>query len=397
VKDAPGSEGLTFAYGAAWLRAAPSAQINSSTGAEVLDAIGSAAERLTRRASNPGLSKSAQETVAAQLDAAQRYGIRFESYEQDGKVTLCYDGDAFARVLAMPTATNEQRTRAALALTRSDCEDPNLAIKKPAEHSKTQEWNAIILDKVDTSHAQSLPAYLKNRLHLRRASVWSTLAYDRVRGVQGGQDKAGSMQAAQRALNELALVNKGELPDDDQALMNDAVMRVNASRWAATHTAAPSGTMTISTSAGATPGETCVSLMQGQAQLAKRCTFGVVWPASFSANREANAAALAVQTQASWREMWVFRKQAGVWSIDVLVPSAVNPEIGYAELAGWVPGGQQMLVAREARGEGKYKRSYEVMDLSTLGVQRQSADASALGAFQRWQQPQWKQQTVSLR
>jgi hypothetical protein len=91
-----------------------------------------------------------------------------------------------------------------------------------------------------------------------------------------------------------------------------------------------------------------------------------VWNASFSLNKEATAATLAVQPQCSWREMWVFRKQGGEWSIDVLVPAAVNPEVGYVELAGWVPGGQQMLVAREARGEGKYKRSYEVMDLPTL-------------------------------
>jgi hypothetical protein len=81
----------------------------------------------------------------------------------------------------------------------------------------------------------------------------------------------------------------------------------------------------------------------------------------------------------------------------VLIPAAVNPDVGYVELAGWVPGGQQMLIAREARGEGKYKRSYEVMDLATLTTQRQASDPSILGAFQRWQQPAWKQMSVSLR
>ncbi len=395
VKDTPGSEGLSFGYSAAWLKAAPAQQINSAAGAEVLDAIGVAAERLARRASASGLSKNAQDSVAAQLDAAQRYGIRFESFAhpdlQDGKVTLCYDGDVFARVLAMPAASNEQRVRAALALTRSECEDPALSLKQPAERSKNEEWRAAVLDKAET---QGLSAYLANRLHLRRASVWSTVAFDRSRSGQSATAQA----AAQRSLDALASINKAELPDDDNSAFNDAVMRVNASRWAAAPVLSNAAGLQIHTAPGALPGQTCVSLQdQKKTQLAERCTYGLVWTASMSVNREANAVALAVQPLAAWRELWLFRKQAGQWSIDVLPPSATSPDMGYAELAGWVPGGQQMLLARESRGEGKYKRSYEVMDLSTLGIQRQASDPSILGAFQRWLQPQWKQMSVSLR
>jgi hypothetical protein len=395
VKDTPGSEGLSFGYSAAWLKAASAQQINSAAGAEVLDAIGTAAERLARRASTPGLSKNAQDSVAAQLDAAQRYGIRFESFShadvQDGKVTICYDGDVFARVLALPSASSEQRARAALALTRSDCEDPHLAIKQPAERSKNEEWRAAVLDK---AQAQDLSAYVANRLHLRRASVWSTVAFDRSRS----GSSAAAQAAAQRSLDALASVNKAELPDDDTSAFNDAVMRVNASRWAAAAAVPNAGRLQIHTTPGAEPGQTCVSLQdEKKTPLAQRCTYGLVWAASMSVNREANAVALAVQPLAAWREMWLFRKQAGGWSIDVLPPSATQPELGYAELAGWVPGGQQVLLARESRGEGKYKRSYEVIDLSTLNIQRQATDPSILGAFQRWQQPQWKQMSVSLR
>jgi hypothetical protein len=62
-----------------------------------------------------------------------------------------------------------------------------------------------------------------------------------------------------------------------------------------------------------------------------------------------------------------------------------------------VPGGKQMLVARESRGDGKYKRSFELVRLDSLATERQSTDPAALGALQRWQDPAWKRSTVSLR
>jgi hypothetical protein len=131
--------------------------------------------------------------------------------------------------------------------------------------------------------------------------------------------------------------------------------------------------------------------------LARRCTYGIVWAGSATANREGNALALAVQPLDSWREVWVFRKLADGWSVSVLPPASSMPEIGYVEFAGWVPGGRQMLIAREARGEGKYKRNFEVMKLDTLAVARQAADPSGIDLFQRWQDPSWKEQTLSLR
>jgi hypothetical protein len=75
----------------------------------------------------------------------------------------------------------------------------------------------------------------------------------------------------------------------------------------------------------------------------------------------------------------------------------LQPQIGYAECAGWVPGGQQVLVAREARGEGRNKRSFELVRLDSLATERQSGDPGTLGAFQRWQDPAWKRASPSLR
>ena len=72
--------------------------------------------------------------------------------------------------------------------------------------------------------------------------------------------------------------------------------------------------------------------------------------------------------------------------------AATTPEIGVAEWAGWVPGGQQMLVAREARGQGRYRKSFEVVRLEGLTTERVTGDVAALPLFQRWQDPAWKRQ-----
>ena len=83
--------------------------------------------------------------------------------------------------------------------------------------------------------------------------------------------------------------------------------------------------------------------------------------------------------------------------LSALPPAAATPETGVAEWAGWVPGGQQMLVAREARGQGRYRKSFEVVRLEGLTTERVTGDVAALPLFQRWQDPAWKRETLSLR
>jgi hypothetical protein len=204
-----------------------------------------------------------------------------------------------------------------------------------------------------------------------------------------------------RAIEALAALNKSELTGDDMRTYADAAMRVNASRWAAAPALAISARSTNLVTAAGAPGETCLLIVDAKHDaknpLAKRCTYAIVWANSSTQNREGTALAVAVQPTDTWREMWVFRRTPGGWRVGVLPPASAEPEVGYAEFAGWVPGGKQLLVAREASGDGKSLRAFELLRIDTLAAERRASDPGALGAFKSWQDPAWKRQTLSLR
>ena len=394
LRDTPGSEALGIGYAAAFIQAATADTLRGPDGAEALDALGTFAERLARGASSAAAAtKSAQAAQTAHLEIAMHYGVAFSTYERDDRMIVCYEGDAFRHVLASTKSGAELRARAVLALTRLECTPGDV---RPTEKRATDEMRADLLDRIDVAE---LPPYLRNRVLMRRAAVWNSLAFQSARRGESSQSSAA------RALQELAHVAKEELTDDDQRTYADAAMRVNASRWAATlppqkAPSRPGDRARITTVAGQ-PGETCVLLVDakhdGANPLAKRCTYGMVWEESATLNREGNALVVAVQHTESWREMWVFRRSSGTWNVRTLPPAAASPAVGYAEFAGWVPGGNQVLVARECMSDGKYLRRYSLVRVDSLTTVGEATDPSLLPAFQRWQDPAWKQATLSLR
>jgi hypothetical protein len=237
-------------------------------------------------------------------------------------------------------SSDEQRARAALALTAPDCEAAGLA---PLERRARDEWRAEVLDAMNPS---ALPGMLRNRVLARRASVWASLAWQR--GRLGGDSHA----AAERALLSLAAIDREQLAEADRQAAREAAVRVHASRWALA--AAPSpvpGKLPHIVTVPGEEGRTCVLVVDdrnGMANpLAKRCTYGVVWSSSASVNRQGTALALAVQPTDAWRELWVFRKTKAGWKVRIVPPAAVNPDVGYAELAGWMRDGRPRI-AREA-------------------------------------------------
>lgn len=392
VSEQPGSETLGLALAAAAIQALPASDWNGPAGAAVLDAIGRQAERLGERASRGALRTRDQAALTAHLDVARHYGVTFRSVEAGERVRLCYDGDADRRLLALPSASAAQRVRAALALTRDECQDSRA---RADEREAADRARADLLDLAD---GPGVPAQWRARLSMRQASVWSRLAYARAQRAETGPAR----EAAERALQAVARVNRDDLDDDDRARYTEAALRVNAVRWAAGPAPATGTRLAVTTRTG-DDGQTCVTLNDARkgkkavAPLVERCSWGVVWAGSASVNREGNALALAVQPLDGWRELWVFRQTAEGWTVQVLPPAALNPGIGYAELAGWVPGGRQMLVAREALAEGRQIRRFEVVDLRTLIPQRSAFTPDALGPFVRWPDPAWKRESLALR
>lgn len=390
LKDTPGAEALGISYAAAYLRAAPAAAING----EAFAALGGMAERLAHRAS-VGQAGKAGEIAAAHLEVVGAYGVTMNSFERDGRIQLCYNGDAQRRVLALPS-TDIEKALAALALTKHECVASNL---NPVERFNLDNWRAEVLERVDLA---KLPDVLKNRLHLRKAGVWASLAYQRARRPEFA---AAVQEAANRAIAELATINKSELMDSDAAVYSDAAIRVGASRWAAEAglpavAAKTPARVTVAVTPGQ-PGESCVHLVDAKHDVKKplftRCTYGVVWPASATTSPAGDRVALAVQPLDTWREMWVFSKGDAGWSVDIVPPALDNPNLGYVEFAGWVPGNKQMLAAREAKVDGRYKRRFETLKLSTLETDRSADRPGSLSTFYRWQDPRWKGGTISLR
>jgi len=382
LRDTPGAEALGISYAAAYLKAAPAEAI----GPEPFDALGTMAERLARSASSKQ-GKADDPVLAAHLEVATSYGISMQSFERDDRIQLCYEGEAFRRVLAMKS-TDDQRARAALALTKPECVNPNLT---PTDRTTLDNWRADILDRVNIVN---LPEYEKNRVHMRRAGIWASIAYERSRLHQPAQE------AANRALQELAAVNKEEIAEPDNSSYTEAAMRVAASRWAAEPEMATGSGLAVVTKAGQ-PGETCVALIDARHDqknpLVQRCTYGLVWKASASINAQQTAVALAVQPLHAWRELWVFRQGETGWTIDILPPSTNTADVGYLEFAGWIPSTNKMLAVREARIDGRFKRSFEVIKMDTMEVDKQADNPRSLTLFYRWEDATWKRGTLSIR
>ena len=204
---------------------------------------------------------------------------------------------------------------------------------------------------------------------------------------------AASVEAAERAL---ALVDKAELADDDVLAYDEAALRVAAVRWAAEPQ--PPANRSIELAAGK-PGETCVRFAK-----VEHCTYAVVWPSSLRLSPRGDALVLAQSPLPSWTELVVLRRGHDP---ETLAPAAIDPELGYVELAGFSPDGARLLVAREARMTGPLgqpgtlapwvQRSFQILRADGFTVEKQASHLDNFVSFRRWQSPDWRRATLALR
>jgi hypothetical protein len=379
LRETRGSEALGISYGAAYLKAVPPQALT----AEPLEAIARMAERLADAASASG---NASVDVGARLDVVGQFGIRMRSFERNGRMQMCYDGELFVRVLKLPQASAEERALAALSLTRPDCIDPALG---PAPRATLDLERSAMLDAIPE---RELTPLTLSRLRARRATVLAAIAFEQARH---GESAAF---AGQRGLTALLGVRVNDLGEDRRSEYVDTILRVGASRWAAALSAPQSNPLTLSATAN-DPGQICVALKNpqaGAAPLVQRCTYGIPWMASAQVIAPGQAVVLAVQPLASWRELWIFHKRGGTWVVDVLPPGYNDPDEGYIEYAGYVPATRRVLIARELKDRGHFVRSFEEVRLDDLVTVKQASRPGLLRDFGSWQDAAWRRDTLAL-
>jgi hypothetical protein len=398
LRDAPGSESLGIGYVALYLRASPP----QSVGPEVFDALGTMAARLGDRASTR-VARAGDGSLPREIEVAESYGVHFVSFQREGATRVCYDGEAFRRVLALG-GTGPARMRAALSLTDPACVDPALGATAALTLAK---WKASVLDAVDPSAVgDDVPAFEKARLRLRRSIVDAELSYFAART----GDMPLSKTAGEAAKKELMLADRAVLADEDRLTYEEAALRAATVRWAAEPaTAAPATGIDVELATGQ-PGQTCVRLKTRatpQTPAFEHCTYGIVWPSSVRIAPHDAAVAMIVQPLLGWSELLVLHPGAAGWVSDTLAPMTIDPDIGYVEIAGFSPDGAHVLVARESRASGPLGsphtlapwmwKSFQVLAVSDLHLEREAASLGSLPASKRWETAEWRRGTLALR
>jgi len=397
-RDAPGQESLGIGYVALYLRAAPATQV----GADTFDALGTMAERLGGRAS-ARVVKTGDAVLAAQLEAAESYGVHFVRFEREGQTRVCYDGEAYRRVLALG-GSGRARVRAALGLTDPDCVDPSLGASGALTLAK---WRASVLDTVDPTKLDAgVPAHERARLRLRRAAVQAELAYSAARA----GDRALAKQASDAAKREFLTADRAALADEEQLAYDEAALRVATVRWAEESAPALKGGLNVELVAGE-PGQTCVRLKKPpQKDAFQHCTYGVVWPSSIRVAPHETAVAMMVQPLSGWSELLVLHPSPGspaTWIADTVTPATVDPELGYVELAGFSADGSRLVLVRESRVSGplgsprtappRIQKSFQIVTTDGLRVEKQASSLTNFPTFQKWKTADWQQGTLALR
>lgn len=379
VRQQPGAESLGLGLAAAAIERADVDWLGAETGAELLDAMVELQQRLAARVNAAGPNQ--QPSTAAHAEVATRYGHPLRVLAQaDGGQRVCANEEPARWLRAHPKASATQQARAALALTESGCVPSDLPASQllAVFEAQTAWLEGIALNELSPT--------LRNRLLLRRAGAWSSLAYAQRHG-----SAAEVQSSALIALQAWGQLIPAELGEDDAAALREAAIRLAPMRFAAQTPRLPvrMGSFELRAEAGG-PGERCllvVDLRKPEHPVVRdtRCSHGLIHWASARLSPDGKSIALAVQPLDGWTELW----RVGIGGeVQVLPPMAAAPGLGIAEFAGFV--GPQMLVAREAVAEGKAVRRFEIYGPDFKQPQHWAHEPSSLGLFQRRADAAWK-------
>jgi hypothetical protein len=399
LADTGGQESLGIGYVALYLKAAPP----GANLVPALDALGTMADRLAQRAS-VRVAHAGDATLAAELEVAESYGVHFASFSREGVTRVCYDGEAFRRVVALGAA-GPARVRALLGLTDPACVDPAAGATAALALTK---WRSELLHGVDfAALGAEVTPDAKARLHLRRSMVGAALAYLASRT----GDLPLAKEAGEMAHHELALTDRAALADEDRAVYQEAALRASAARWAGEALPPPAEGQPLEvTIAPGEPGQTCLRVKARatpQAPPFEHCTYGVVSPGSLRLAPRGTGLVVAVQPIDGWSELLYVHQGAAGWVADSLTPALTDPDVGYVELAGFSPDGAQLLVVREARVSGPLgsphtlapwiRTVFQVVRASDLHVEKDGPGLASVGAAKGWQTADWRRGTLALR
>ena len=316
-----------------------------------------------------------------------------------GRARLCYDGEAWERVLASPAAPPLERARAALFLAGGECLDPALAGRRrgaPGTIAASRRSSRSIRRRA------GVPAYLGGA---RAAAPRRGAGLARLRRGATRRRRRGVGRAPRAAaIRELALVDRGRARARGPRHLR---RRRGARRRLALG------------ERGAGRSRRCAPHVDHRRAARRRRELrAVVEPVGRGRGREGARARRALHLRRGLAERAALvaggqRRDAGgaaaagldgalgdprgpaqasaapangngaahvAWTSSRWSPATVEPEAGYVEAAGFSPDGAHLLVVREARGPGHPPRRFQVLSVPTLAVEKQANSADGCSA-----------------
>ncbi len=275
----------------------------------------------------------------------ESYGVKFRVVEPEtlgGRARVCYDGEAWAAVLALAgRGAGRAGARGALPGSVDPCRDPAAAAGRGAAVERSPTARARV-DRLRGGERASPPRSAGGSGFATPRRWPGGRSTRRGRPTRRGRcARRGGGRARARALRSRGAGARGS-----RSLRRDRGPRGGLAlgdRDAAQGSARERRSSPSRRVRRARPASALNGGAGDKAPLAlgERCTYGVVWPSALRWAPSGDVATLAVQPLPAWTELWVLRRAAdGSWSLRHAHAATTDPDVGYVESAGFSPDGR---------------------------------------------------------